>query len=180
MKMDKMEWYAVQTYSGYENTVKNSLEERVQRNKLGNNFGEVMIPKETVVEMRSGKKHQVERKFFPGYILVKMVMDERTWHLVNDIPKVVGFIGSSPSKPTPVSDKEIQDIVNRIQEDASKPRPKILYEVGEVVRVTGGPFNDFNGVVEEVDYEKSRLQVSVQIFGRSTPVEITFNQVEKT
>ena len=180
MKMDKMEWYAVQTYSGYENTVKNALEERVQRNKLANNFGEVMIPKETVVEMRSGKKHQVERKFFPGYILVKMVMDERTWHLVNDIPKVVGFIGSSPSKPTPVSDKEIQDIVNRIQEDASKPRPKILYEVGEVVRVTGGPFNDFNGVVEEVDYEKSRLQVSVQIFGRSTPVEITFNQVEKT
>ena len=107
-------------------------------------------------------------------------MDEHTWHLVNNVPKVVGFIGSSPSNPTPVSDKEIKDIINRIREDASKPKPKILYEVGEVIRVTGGPFNDFNGVVEEVDYEKSRLQVSVQIFGRSTPVEITFNQVEKT
>lgn len=179
MKMAKMEWYAVQTYSGYEGSVKKSLEERVQRADFEDSFGEIMIPKETVVEMREGKKHQAERKFFPGYILVEMVMDEHTWHLVNNVPRVVGFIGSSPSKPTPVSDKEIENIVNRIQEDASKPRPSVLYEVGEVIRVTGGPFNDFNGVVEEVDYEKSRLQVSVQIFGRSTPVEITFNQVEK-
>ena len=180
MKMDKMEWYAVQTYSGYESSVKRALEERVQQRNLENCFGEVMVPKETVVEMRAGKKHQVERKFFPGYVLVEMIMDENTWHLVNNIPKVVGFIGSTPSNPTPVSAKEVGNIVNRMQEDASKPRPKILYEVGEVIRVTGGPFNDFNGVVEEVDYEKSKLQVSVQIFGRSTPVEITFNQVEKT
>ena len=170
----------MQTYSGYENSVKKSLEERVQRGNLEDSFGEIMIPQETVVEMRSGKKHQIERKFFPGYVLINMIMDERTWHLVSNVPKVVGFIGSSPSKPTPVSAKEIENIINRIREDATKPRPKILYEVGEVIRVTGGPFNDFNGVVEEVDYEKSKLQVSVQIFGRSTPVEITFNQVEKT
>ncbi|MBC6414670.1 MAG: transcription termination/antitermination protein NusG [Chromatiales bacterium] len=175
-----MEWYAVQTYSGYENTVMNSLRERVQRGNLESCFGEIMIPKETVVEMRGGKKHQVERRFFPGYILVEMVMDEKTWHLVNSVPKVVGFIGSSPQNPTPVPDKEIENIVSRIREDASKPRPKVLYEVGEVVRVTSGPFNDFNGIVEEVDYEKNRLLVSVQIFGRSTPVEITFSQVEKT
>ena len=178
--MINMEWYAVQTYSGYENTVMNSLRERVQRGNLESCFGEIMIPKETVVEMRGGKKHQVERRFFPGYILVEMVMDEKTWHLVNSVPKVVGFIGSSPQNPTPVPDKEIENIVSRIREDASKPRPKVLYEVGEVVRVTSGPFNDFNGIVEEVDYEKNRLLVSVQIFGRSTPVEITFSQVEKT
>ena len=177
--MTKMEWYAVQTYSGYESSVKKSLEERVQRNKLGDCFGEIMIPQETVIEMRAGKKCQVERRFFPGYVLIEMIMDERTWHLVNGVPRVVGFIGSSPSKPTPVPDKEVKSIISRIKEDASKPKPKILYEVGEVIRVTGGPFNDFNGVVEEVDYEKNRLQVSVQIFGRSTPVEITFNQVEK-
>ena len=175
-----MEWYAVQTYSGYETSVKNSLEERVQRGNMEDCFGEIMIPKETVVEMRGGKKHQIERKFFPGYVLIEMVMDERTWHLVNNVPRVVGIIGSSPSTPTPVPTKEIESIVSRIREDANKPKPKVLYEVGEVIRVTGGPFNDFNGVVEEVDYEKNRLQVSVQIFGRSTPVEITFSQVEKT
>ena len=169
----------MQTYSGYENSVKKALEERVQRNKLGDYFGEIMIPQETVIEMRAGKKHQVERKFFPGYVLVEMIMDERTWHTVNGVPRVVRFIGSSPNKPTPVPDSEVKSIINRIKEDASKPKPKVLYEVGEVIRVTGGPFNDFNGVVEEVDYEKNRLQVSVQIFGRSTPVEITFNQVEK-
>ena len=179
MTMAKMEWYAIQTYSGYENSVKKALEERVQRNKLGDYFGEIMIPQETVIEMRAGKKHQVERKFFPGYVLVEMIMDERTWHTVNGVPRVVRFIGSSPNKPTPVPDSEVRSIINRIKEDASKPKPKVLYEVGEVIRVTGGPFNDFNGVVEEVDYEKNRLQVSVQIFGRSTPVEITFNQVEK-
>ena len=169
----------MQTYSGYENSVKKALEERVQRNKLGDYFGEIMIPQETVIEMRAGKKHQVERKFFPGYVLVEMIMDERTWHTVNGVPRVVRFIGSLPNKPTPVPDSEVKSIINRIKEDASKPKPKVLYEVGEVIRVTGGPFNDFNGVVEEVDYEKNRLQVSVQIFGRSTPVEITFSQVEK-
>ena len=144
----------MQTYSGYESSVKKSLEERVQRDKLGDRFGEIMIPQETVVEMRAGKKYQVERKFFPGYMLIEMVMDERTWHLVNGVPRVVGFIGSSPSKPTPVPEKEVKSIISRIKEDASKPKPKILYEVGEVIRVTEGPFNDFNGVVEEVDYEK--------------------------
>ena len=178
--MSKMEWYAVQTYSNYEDSVKKSLEEKVRRENMQECFGEIMIPKQTIVEMRAGKKYQAERKFFPGYLLIEMMMDERTWHLVNSMPKVVGFIGSSPSKPTPVSAKEIKSIINRIQEDATRPKPKILYEVGEVVRVIGGPFNDFNGIVEEVDYEKNKLQVSVQIFGRSTPVEITFNQVEKT
>ena len=175
-----MEWYAVQTYSNYEDSVKKSLEEKVRRENMEECFGEIMIPKQTIVEMRAGKKYQAERKFFPGYLLIEMIMDERTWHLVNSMPKVVGFIGSSPSKPTPVSAKEIESIISRIQEDATRPKPKILYEVGEVVRVIGGPFNDFNGIVEEVDYEKNKLQVSVQIFGRSTPVEITFNQVEKT
>jgi len=175
-----MEWYAVQTHSGYEKSVKQSLEERIEQKNLKDSISQIMIPQETVIEMRGGQKHQIERKFFPGYVLVKMVMDENTWHLVSNVPKVVGFIGSARDKPTPIPPREIEGILHRMQEDATKPRPKILYEVGEVIRVIGGPFNDFNGVVEEVDYEKSKLQISVQIFGRSTPVELTFSQVEKT
>jgi transcriptional antiterminator NusG len=137
------------------------------------------VPTEEVVEMRDGQKRKSDRKFFPGYVLVQMEMNDDTWHLVKDVPKVMGFIGGSSDKPAPISDREADEILNRVQEGAEKPRPKILFEPGEVVRIIDGPFNDFNGVVEEVDYEKSRLRVEVSIFGRSTPVDLEFGQVEK-
>ena len=142
-------------------------------------FGDVLVPTEEVVEMRDGQKRKSDRKFFPGYVLVQMEMNDDTWHLVKDVPKVMGFIGGTSDKPAPISDREADEILNRVQEGAEKPRPKILFEPGEVVRITDGPFNDFNGVVEEVDYEKSRLRVEVSIFGRSTPVDLEFGQVEK-
>ncbi|WP_297528503.1 transcription termination/antitermination protein NusG [Thiohalobacter sp.] len=172
-------WYVVHAYSGFENQVKRSLEERIRRAGMEDKFGEILVPTEEVVEMREGQKRKSERKFFPGYVLVQMEMDDDTWHLVKDVPKVMGFIGGSSDKPAPISDKEAEAILNRIQEGVEKPRPKVLFEVGEVVRVTDGPFNDFNGVVEEVNYDKSKLRVAVLIFGRSTPVELDFSQVEK-
>ncbi|BAZ95090.1 transcription termination/antitermination protein NusG [Thiohalobacter sp. COW1] len=172
-------WYVVHAYSGFENQVKRSLEERVARSGMQERFGEILVPTEEVVEMREGQKRKSERKFFPGYVLVQMEMDDETWHLVKDVPKVMGFIGGTSDRPAPISDREADQILNRIQEGVEKPRPKVLFEVGEVVRVTDGPFNDFNGVVEEVNYEKSRLRVAVLIFGRSTPVELEFSQVEK-
>lgn len=172
-------WYVVHAYSGFENQVKRSLEERVARSGMEEKFGEILVPTEEVVEMREGQKRKSERKFFPGYVLVQMEMDDETWHLVKDVPKVMGFIGGTSDRPAPISDREADQILNRIQEGVEKPRPKVLFEVGEVVRVTDGPFNDFNGVVEEVNYEKSRLRVAVLIFGRSTPVELEFSQVEK-
>ena len=142
-------------------------------------FGEILVPTEEVVEMREGQRRKSERKFFPGYVLVQMEMDDETWHLVKEVPKVLGFIGGSSDKPAPITDKEAQAILNRVQEGVDKPRPKILFEPGEVVRVTEGPFNDFSGVVENVNYEKSKVRVAVQILGRSTPVELDFSQVEK-
>ena len=142
-------------------------------------FGQILVPTEEVVEMREGQKRKSERKFFPGYVLVEMEMDEDTWHLVKNVPKVLGFIGGTSDKPAPISEAEANAILNRVEEGADSPRPKVLFEVGEVVRVNDGPFNDFNGVVEEVNYDKSKLLVSVQIFGRSTPVELEFSQVEK-
>ena len=172
-------WYVVHAYSGFENQVKRSLEERIRRAGMEDKFGEILVPTEEVVEMREGQKRRSERKFFPGYVLVQMEMDDDTWHLVKDVPKVMGFIGGSSDKPAPISDKEAEAILNRIQEGVEKPLPKVLFEVGEVVRVTDGPFNDFNGVVEEVNYDKSKLRVAVLIFGRSTPVELDFSQVEK-
>ena len=172
-------WYVVQAYSGFEHQVKKLLEERVKRSGLDDYFGQILVPTEEVVEMRDGQKRKSERKFFPGYVLVEMQMDEASWHLVKSVPKVLGFIGGTSDRPAPISEKEADTIMQRIQEGADKPRPKILYEPGEVVRVTDGPFNDFNGVVEEVNYEKSRLRVAVLIFGRSTPVELEFGQVEK-
>ncbi len=172
-------WYVVQTYSGFENQVKRSLEERIRHSGMEDKFGEVLVPTEEVVEMREGQKRKSERKFFPGYVLIQMEMDESTWHLVKSAPRVLGFIGGTSDRPAPISDKEAEAILNRVQEGAEKPRPKILFEPGEVVRITEGPFNDFDGVVEEVDYDKSRLRVSVTIFGRSTPVELEFSQVEK-
>ncbi len=175
----KMRWYVVHAYSGYEHQVKRLLEERVAQSGMSEKFGEILVPTEEVVEMREGQKRKSERKFFPGYVLVQMDMDDETWHLVKDTPKVMGFIGGSGDRPTPISDKEADQILSRVREGAEKPRPKVLFEPGEVVRVTDGPFNDFNGVVEEVNYEKSRLRVAVLIFGRSTPVELEFSQVEK-
>jgi len=174
-----MRWYVVHAYSGFENQVKRSLAERIARSGMQERFGEILVPTEEVVEMREGQKRKSERKFFPGYVLVQMDMDDDTWHLVKDVPKVLGFIGGSSDRPAPISNKEADAILNRIQEGAEKPRPKVLFEPGEVVRVIDGPFNDFNGVVEEVNYEKSRLRVAVLIFGRSTPVELEFSQVEK-
>ncbi len=172
-------WYVVQTYSGFENQVKRSLEERIRRAGMEDRFGEILVPTEEVVEMREGQKRKSERKFFPGYVLVQMEMDDDTWHLVKSVPRVLGFIGGTSDRPAPISDREAEQILNRIQEGAEKPRPKVLFEVGEVVRVIDGPFNDFNGVVEEVNYDKNRLRVAVSIFGRSTPVELDFGQVEK-
>jgi len=174
-----MRWYVVHAYSGFENAVRRSLSERVKRVGLEEKFGQILVPAEEVIEMREGQKRKSERKFFPGYVLVQMEMDDETWHLVNDIPKVMGFVGGTSDRPAPITDKEAQDILQRMQEGTDKPRPKIQFEPGEVVRVIDGPFNDFNGVVEEVNYEKNRLQIAVLIFGRSTPVELEFTQVEK-
>lgn len=174
-----MNWYVVHAYSGFENQVKRSLVDRIKRSGMEDKFGDILVPTEEVVEMREGQKRKTERKFFPGYVLVQMDMTDETWHLVKDVPKVMGFIGRSSDKPTPISEAEALTILQRVQEGVDKPRPKTLYEPGEVVRVTDGPFNDFNGVVEEVNYEKSRLRVAVLIFGRSTPVELEFSQVEK-
>lgn len=174
-----MRWYVLHAYSGFEHHVKKSLEERVTREGMQEAFGQILVPTEEVVEMREGQKRKSERKFFPGYVLVQMEMNDDSWHLVKDVPKVLGFIGGSTDRPAPISDREAQTILDRIQEGVEKPRPKVVFEAGEVVRVIDGPFNDFNGVVEEVDYEKSRLRVAVLIFGRETPVDLEFGQVEK-
>jgi transcriptional antiterminator NusG len=174
-----MRWFVVQAFSGFEGAVKRSLEERIERAGLAGKFGDILVPTEEVVEIRNGQKRRSERKFFPGYVLVRMEMDDETWHLVKDVPKVLGFIGGTADKPAPIADKEADAILQRVQDGVEKPRPKVLFDVGEVVRVTDGPFNDFNGVVEEVNFDKNRLLVAVQIFGRSTPVELEFSQVEK-
>ncbi|HEY7673555.1 MAG TPA: transcription termination/antitermination protein NusG [Gammaproteobacteria bacterium] len=174
-----LQWYVVHAYSNYEHKVKTSLEERIKRYGLQEKFGEVLVPTEEVVEMREGQRRKSERKFFPGYVLVQMEMDDETWHLVKEVPKVLGFIGGSSDRPAPITEKEANAILNRVQEGVDKPRPKVLFEPGEVVRVTAGPFNDFNGVVEQVNYDKNKVRVAVQILGRSTPVELDFGQVEK-
>ncbi len=172
-------WYVVHAYSGFENQVKRSLLDRITRFEMEEKFGDILVPTEEVVEMKEGQQRKSERKFFPGYVLVQMEMGDDTWHLVKDTPKVLGFIGGTSDKPAPISDREADAILQRVQDGVEKPRPKVLFEAGEVVRVIDGPFNDFNGVVEEVNYEKSRLRVAVLIFGRSTPVELDFGQVEK-
>jgi len=172
-------WYVVHAYSGFESYVKKVLESRIATSPHKDKFGDIMVPTEEVVEMREGSRRKSERKFFPGYVLVQMEMDSDTWHMVKEVPKVLGFIGGTSDKPAPITEAEADAILNRVEEGVDRPRPKVLFEVGEVVRVNDGPFNDFNGVVEEVNYEKSKMLVSVQIFGRSTPVELTFGQVEK-
>ena len=173
-------WYVVHAYSGYEKKVKIALQERIDLEGLQELFGEILVPTEEVIEMRGGQKRRSERKFFPGYVLVQMELSDRSWHLVKDTPRVMGFIGGKADKPAPITEAEANAILQRVEDGVEKPRPKTLFEPGEVVRVTDGPFNDFNAVVEEVNYDRSRLQVAVQIFGRATPVELEFGQVEKT
>ncbi|MDD5330720.1 MAG: transcription termination/antitermination protein NusG [Sulfuricella sp.] len=174
-----MRWYVVHAYSGFEKSVQRALQERIERAGMQDKFGQILVPVEEVVEMKSGQKSISERKFFPGYVLVQMEMDDETWHLVKNTAKVTGFVGGSAQKPTPISEKEVAALMQQIQDGVEKPRPKVLFEVGEAVRVKEGPFTDFNGMVEEVNYDKSKLRVSVLIFGRSTPVELEFSQVEK-
>lgn len=173
-------WYVVHAFSGFEKRVQGSLKERIELAGMQDRFGEILVPTEEVVEMKSGQKRKSERKFFPGYVLVEMALDDETWHLVKETPRVMGFIGGKADKPAPITQKEADAILQRLEDSDEAPKPKTLFEPGEMVRVIDGPFNDFNGVVEEVNYEKSRIQVSVLIFGRSTPVELEFGQVEKT
>ncbi|MAI53315.1 MAG: transcription termination/antitermination protein NusG [Gammaproteobacteria bacterium TMED95] len=172
-------WYVVHAFSGFEKQVMRALAERIELSGLQDKFGEVLVPAEEVVEMKAGKKRRSERKFFPGYVLVEMELDDSTWHLVKETPRVMGFIGGKADQPAPISNAEAQAILQRVQVGSEKITPKIVFEPGEMVRVVDGPFNDFNGVVEEVNYEKNRLHVAVTIFGRSTPVELDFGQVEK-
>ena len=176
--MDKR-WFVVHVYSGYEKSIQRSLQERINLAGMQDRYGEILVPVEEVVEMKAGQKNLSERKFFPGYILVEKEMSDETWHLVNSTPKVTGFVGGSAMKPTPISAKEVQNILRQIQEGVEKPRPKVLFENGEAVRVKDGPFTDFHGNVEDVNYDKSKIRVSVSIFGRPTPVELDFSQVEK-
>jgi transcriptional antiterminator NusG len=175
-----MEWFVVQAYSGYEQKVKSAMEERINLANLANSFGEILVPTEQVVELKSGEQKKTERKFFPGYILVQMDLNDDTWQLVKQTPRVSGFVGGTRAKPKPISDEEVNSIINRIEIGEEAPRPKTMFEPGEMVRVCDGPFNDFNGVVEEVDYERNSVRVSVQILGRSTSVELNFVQIEKT
>jgi len=172
-------WYVVHAYSGFEKSVQRALVERIARAGMQDKFGQILVPVEEVVEMKAGQKSISERKFFPGYVLVEMEMDDDTWHLIKNTSKVTGFVGGTATKPTPISEKEVAKIMQQMQEGVEKPKPKVLYEVGEMVRVKEGPFTDFNGTVEDINYEKSRLRVAVTIFGRSTPVELEFSQVEK-
>ena len=172
-------WYVIHVYSGFEKKVAQSIKEQAALKGMADHFPEVLVPTEEVVEMRNGKKAVTERRFFPGYVLVEMVMDDESWHLVKNTSKVTGFVGGAKNRPVPISEDEVMKIVNQMQEGIEKPRPKVEWEVGEVVRVKDGPFTDFNGVIEEVNYDKNKLRVSVTIFGRATPVELDFHQVEK-
>ena len=175
-----MEWYVIQAYSGYEQKVKAAIEEKIMLNNLSEKFGEILIPTEQIVELKGGTKKTTERKFFPGYILVQMLLEDDSWQLVQSTPRVSGFVGGTRDKPLPISEEDVNNIINRIEVGEEAPRPKTLFEPGEVIRVCDGPFNDFNGIVEEVDYERSSVKVSVQILGRSTPVQLDFIQIEKT
>ena len=174
-----MRWYVIHAYSGFEKSVQKALKERIERSGMQHLFGQILVPVEEVVEVKAGRKAVSERKFFPGYVLIEMEMTDDTWHLVKSAPKVTGFIGGSGNRPAPISEREVQSIMQQMQDGVEKPRPKVLFEVGEQLRVTEGPFADFNATVEDVDYDKSRIKVSVLIFGRATPVEVDFSQVEK-
>ena len=173
-------WFVVHAYSGFEKSVQRALIERINRAGMQDAFGQILVPVEEVIEMKGGQKSITERKFFPGYVLVEMELNDESWHLVKSTPKVTGFVGGTANKPAPISEKEVEKIMHQMQEGVDKPRPKVLWEIGEVVRVKEGPFTDFHGAVEDVNYEKSKLRVAVTIFGRATPVELDFAQVEKT
>ena len=173
-------WYVVHAHSGLEKSVQRTLMQRIEQAGMSDSFGQILVPVEEVVEMKNGQKTLSERKFFPGYVLVEMEMNDQTWHLVKSTPKVTGFVGGRAHAPTPISEREVNNILQQMQEGVEKPRPKVLFEVGEMVRVKEGPFTDFEGAVEDVNYEKSKVRVSVSIFGRSTPVELDFGQVEKS
>ncbi|SFP88248.1 transcription antitermination protein nusG [Nitrosomonas cryotolerans] len=173
-------WFVVHVYSGFEKSVQRALQERINRAEMQEKFGQLLVPVEEVIEMKSGQKSISERKFYPGYMLVEMEMSDETWHLVKNTNKVTGFVGGTVMKPTPISQKEVENILRQIQEGVEKPKPKVLFEAGEAVRVKEGPFTDFHGNVEDVNYDKSKIRVSVSIFGRPTPVELDFNQVEKS
>ncbi len=175
-----LRWYVVHAYSGMEKAVERNILERIARAGMEPKFGRILVPMEEVVEIKNGQKKTTERKFFPGYVLVEMIMDDDTWHLVKHTNKVTGFVGGSKNRPAPISEAEVMKIVNQMQEGTEKPRHKVEFEVGEFVRVKEGPFTDFNGSVEDVNYEKSKVRVAVTIFGRSTPVELDFSQIEKT
>jgi transcriptional antiterminator NusG len=177
--MSTKRWYVVHAYSGFEKSVARAIQDRIRRTGMEEKFGQILVPVEEVVELKGGQKSISERKFFPGYVLVEMEMTDETWHLVKSTPKVTGFVGGTPTRPAPISEKEVQAILRQVQEGVEKPRPKVLFEIGEAVRVKEGPFTDFHGNVEDVNYEKNKLRVSVTIFGRSTPVELDFSQVEK-
>ena len=172
-------WYVVHAYSGMEKAVERNLRERIDRAGMQDKFGRILVPTEEVVELKNGKKSVTERRFFPGYVLVEMAMEDDTWHLVKHTSKVTGFVGGAKNRPAPISEAEVMKIVNQMQEGIDKPRPKVQWQVGELVRVKDGPFTDFNGAIEEVNYDKSKVRVSVTIFGRATPVELDFGQVEK-
>ena len=174
-----LRWYVVHAYSGMEKAVERNLRERIERSGMQAKFGRILVPTEEVVELKGGKKSVTERRFFPGYVRVEMLMDDESWHLVKHTSKVTGFVGGARNRPAPISEAEVMKIVNQMQEGVDKPRPKVQWQVGELVRVKDGPFTDFNGAVEEVNYEKSKVRVSVTIFGRATPVELDFAQVER-
>ena len=175
-----LRWYVVHAYSGMEKAVERNILERINRSGMQDKFGRILVPMEEVVEVKNGQKKTTERKFFPGYVLVEMVMDDDTWHLVKHTNKVTGFVGGSKNRPAPISEAEVSKIVNQMQQGTEKPRHKVEFMVGEFVRIKDGPFTDFNGSVEDVNYDKSKVRVSVTIFGRSTPVELEFSQIEKT
>ena len=174
-----MDWYVLQAFSGYENKVKLTLEDRIKRSGLQDCFEEILVPTEEVLEIKEGKKKRSERKYFPGYVMIKMDMNDETWHLVKSAPQVLGFIGGTSDKPVPLKQSEADSLMQSMQNDVDKPKPKVMFEPGEVVRITDGPFNDFNGVVETVDFEKNKLKVSVLVFGKPTPIELSLTQVEK-
>jgi transcriptional antiterminator NusG len=175
-----MHWYIVHAYSGMEKAVERNIQERIARAGMLSKFGRILVPTEEVVEMKNGQRKTTERRLFPGYVFVEMVMDDDTWHLIRHTSKVLGFVGGAKNRPAPISEEEVQKIVSQMEQGTDKPRHKVEFMAGELVRVKDGPFTDFNGSVEEVNYEKNRLRVSVMIFGRSTPVELEFSQVEKT
>ncbi len=173
-------WYILHVYSGFENKVAESIKEKAAKQGLGEYIEDILVPKEEVVEVKRGQRVNAERKFYPGYVLAKLEMNDTVWHLIKDTPKVSGFLGAGGNKPVPITEAEAQRVLTQVQEGVDRPRPSIIYDIGEEVKVTDGPFASFNGIVEEVDEEKSKLKVSVSIFGRSTPVELEYSQVEKT